>query len=168
MELRIPDDLFVIGTMNLIDQSIEQIDFALRRRFLWLLCPFDAEALVGAAEGKWTELKSGLDWDRIEPDFRKLAAAAAALNSEIHDSPLLGAQYEIGHTYLLDVLEFLRNFLGPRPTRKQNHLWNKKGEALEPVVQVSIVPSAVAGAVPCWTGRDRTQRGARPSIEGSP
>lgn len=136
MKLRIPDDLFVIGTMNLIDQSIEQIDFALRRRFLWLLCPFDAEALVGAAETQWRDLKSGLDWERIEPDFRKLAAAAAALNREIHDSPLLGAQYEIGHTYLLDVVVFLRNFLGPRPTRKQNYLWNKKGEALEPVVQV--------------------------------
>lgn len=136
MKLRIPDDLFVIGTMNLIDQSIEQIDFALRRRFLWLLCPFDAEALVGAAEAKWRDLKSDLDWDRIEPDFRKLASAAAALNREIHDSPLLGAQYEIGHTYLLDVVVFLRNFLGPRPTRKQNYLWNKKGEALEPVLQV--------------------------------
>jgi 5-methylcytosine-specific restriction protein B len=136
MKLRVPDDLFVIGTMNLIDQSIEQIDFALRRRFLWLLCPFDAEALVAAAEGKWTELKSGLDWDRVEPDFRKLAAAAAALNKEIHDSPLLGAQYEIGHTYLLDVIVFLRNFLGPRPTRKQNFLWNKKGDPLEPVMQV--------------------------------
>ena len=136
MKLRIPDDLFVIGTMNLIDQSIEQIDFALRRRFLWLLCPFDAEALLGAAEAKWRDLKSGLDWDRIEPDFRKLAAAASALNREIHNSPLLGAQYEIGHTYLLDVVVFLRNFLGPRPTRKQNYLWNKKGEALEPVVQV--------------------------------
>ena len=122
--------------MNLIDQSIEQIDFALRRRFLWLLCPFDAEALVGATEAKWHDLKSGLDWERIEPDFRKLAAAASALNKEIHDSPLLGAQYEIGHTYLLDVVVFLRNFLGPRPTRKQNYLWNKKGEALEPVVQV--------------------------------
>jgi 5-methylcytosine-specific restriction enzyme B len=139
MKLRIPDDLFVIGTMNLIDQSIEQIDFALRRRFLWLLCPFDAEALLGAAEANWRDLKSGLDWDRIEPDFRKLAAAASALNREIHDSPLLGAQYEIGHTYLLDVVVFLRNFLGPRPTRKQNYLWNKKGEALEPVVQVWIL-----------------------------
>lgn len=136
MKLRIPDDLFVIGTMNLIDQSIEQIDFALRRRFLWLLCPFDSEALVGAAEAKWRNLKSDLDWDRVEPDFRKLASAAAALNREIHDSPLLGAQYEIGHTYLLDVVVFLRNFLGPRPTRKQNYLWNKKGEALEPVLQV--------------------------------
>jgi len=103
MKLRIPDDLFVIGTMNLIDQSIEQIDFALRRRFLWLLCPFDAEALLGAAEAKWRDLKSGLDWDRIEPDFRKLAAAASALNRQIHDSPLLGAQYEIGHTYLRQV-----------------------------------------------------------------
>ena len=136
MKLRIPDDLFVIGTMNLIDQSIEQIDFALRRRFLWLLCPFDAEALVGAAESKWQDLKSGLDWDRVEPDFRKLAAAAAALNRQIHDSPLLGSQYEIGHTYLLDVVVFLRSFLGARPTRKQNYLWNKKGEALEPVMQV--------------------------------
>ena len=65
-----------------------------------------------------------------------MAAAAAALNRQIHDSPLLGSQYEIGHTYLLDVVVFLRNFLGARPTRKQNYLWNKKGEALEPVVQV--------------------------------
>ncbi|UNK78047.1 AAA family ATPase [Sphingopyxis granuli] len=136
MKLRIPDDLFVIGTMNLIDQSIEQIDFALRRRFLWLLCPFDAEALIGAAEANWRNLGSDLDWDRIEPDFRKLATAASALNRDIHDSPLLGAQYEIGHTYLLDVVVFLHNFLGFRPTRKQNYLWNKKGEALEPVVQV--------------------------------
>jgi len=135
-KLRIPDDLFVIGTMNLIDQSIEQIDFALRRRFLWLLCPFDAEALVGAAEAKWTDLKCGLAWDRVEADFRRLAGAATALNREIHDSPLLGSQYEIGHTYLLDVVVFLRNFLGPRPTRKQNYLWNKKGDALDPVTQV--------------------------------
>ena len=34
------------------------------------------------------------------------------------------------------MIVFLRNFLGQRPTRKQNYLWNKKGEALEPVVQV--------------------------------
>lgn len=134
--LQIPDDLFVIGTMNLIDQSVEQIDFALRRRFLWMLCPFDAEALMGAAESRWTELTSGLDWSRVEADFRKLAGAATALNREIHDSPLLGAQYEIGHTYLLDVVVFLRNFLGPRPTRKHNYLWNRRGDALEPVVQV--------------------------------
>lgn len=135
--LQIPDDLFLIGTMNLIDQSVGQVDFALRRRFLWMLCPFDAEALMGAAESRRNELKTGLNWtSRGEADFRKLAGATTALNREIHDSPLLGAQYEIGHTYLLDVMVFLRNFLGPRPTRKHNYLWNRCGDALEPVIQV--------------------------------
>ncbi len=76
--MRIPDDLFVIGTMNLFDQSVEQIDFALRRRFLWMSRPFDAEALMGAAESR--KHKFGLDWSRVEVDFRKLAGAATALN----------------------------------------------------------------------------------------
>jgi len=136
LNLRIPDDLFVIGTMNLIDQSIEQIDFALRRRFLWLQCRFSSEALVSIAKSKWNELQLGVDWDRVENDFRKLAMATANLNKEIHNSQLLGSQYEIGHTYLLDVVYFLRKFLGLRPTRKHNYLWNTKGEALEPVSRV--------------------------------
>lgn len=136
MRLRIPDDLFVIGTMNLIDQSIEQVDFALRRRFLWVLCPFDGEGLLSAAEVKWRDLNTALKWERIEPDFQKLARMAELLNKQIHDSQLLGAQYEIGHTYLLDVVVFLHNFLGIKPTSKRNYLWNGKGEALEPVVQV--------------------------------
>jgi len=136
LTLSIPENLFVIGTMNLIDQSIEQIDFALRRRFLWLLCPFDAEVFVVVAESRWRALRTGLDWDRVEVDFRKLASSASALNKEVHESSLLGAQYEIGHTYFLDVVVFLQNFLGPRPARKQTYLWNRRGEALEPVVQV--------------------------------
>ena len=49
---------------------------------------------------------------------------------------MLGAQYETGHTYLLDVVVFLRNFLGRRATRKHNYLWNRRGDALEPVIQV--------------------------------
>lgn len=133
MTLRIPDDLYVIGTMNLIDQSVEQIDFALRRRFLWEQCPFNAEALVSVAETRWRELLPGLEWERVEQDFRTLATAAEVLNKQICDSPLLGSQYEIGHTYFFDVAVFLRNSLGTRPTRKQNYLWNRKGEALEPV-----------------------------------
>jgi 5-methylcytosine-specific restriction protein B len=136
MTLRIPDDLFVIGTMNLIDQSIEQVDFALRRRFLWQECRYDREALIAAAQATWIALDTGLKWQRVEPDFRKLAGAAKALNEEIHNSQLLGEQYEIGHTYMLDAVIFLRDFLGPRPTLKQIYLWDKKGSALDPVTQV--------------------------------
>jgi hypothetical protein len=74
--LTIPDDLFVIGTMNLIDQSVEQIDFALRRRFLWMLCPFDDEALMGASESRWNELNPGLDWSRVKADFPQASGKA--------------------------------------------------------------------------------------------
>lgn len=52
--------------------------------------------------------------------------------------PVLAIPNEIAsvHTYFLDTVVFLHTFLGARPTRKQNYLWNKKGEALEPVVQI--------------------------------
>jgi 5-methylcytosine-specific restriction protein B len=136
LKLNIPQDLFVIGTMNLIDQSIEQIDFALRRRFLWLLCPFNADELVSAAQYKWNELNTSFDWSRVEPDFRRLAISATALNEEIRNSNLLGEQYEIGHTYMLDVVVFLVNSLSSSAANKQNYLWNRKGDALYPVEQL--------------------------------
>lgn len=132
MTLCIPKNLYVIGTMNLIDQSVEQMDFALRRRFLWVLCPFDGEALVSAAKDLWDRGHCRVGWDKVETDFVKLAQAAKTLNGEIHGSPLLGAQYEIGHTYLLDAVSFLKDDLGTRP---QTFLWKKNGKAKRPVEQ---------------------------------
>ncbi len=133
MTLRIPTNLYIVGTMNLIDQSVEQMDFALRRRFLWVLCPFDGEALVAAAKYLWEQGEGHTGWDRVGRDFAKLATAASALNREIHDSPLLGSQYEIGHTYLLDAVSFLRDDMEGR--RPQTFLWDKRGKAKRPVEQ---------------------------------
>jgi 5-methylcytosine-specific restriction protein B len=133
MTLSIPRNLFVIGTMNLIDQSVEQMDFALRRRFLWVLCPFDGEALVAAAKDLWEKKKGRVAWDRVESDFVKLAKAAGSLNKEIHDSPLLGAQYEIGHTYLLDAVSFLQEDIEGR--KPNTFLWTSSNKAKRPVEQ---------------------------------
>jgi 5-methylcytosine-specific restriction enzyme B len=142
MKLRIPSDLYVIGTMNLIDQSIEQIDFALRRRFLWILCPFDPEALLAAIESMWSNAGIDVEWSRVEEEFRQLGRAAAALNREIATSALLGSQYEVGHTYFLDVVAFLKDDLGPRPRNRRTFLWNKDGarRPLEQVWQLSLQP----------------------------
>ena len=133
MTLRIPESLYIIGTMNLIDQSVEQMDFALRRRFLWILCGFDGEALVSAARDLWERGENRIEWDRVEPDFVRLAGAAEALNREIRGSELLGPQYEIGHTYLLDAVSFLRDDIEGR--RPSSFLWDRKGRARRPVEQ---------------------------------
>jgi 5-methylcytosine-specific restriction protein B len=135
MSLRIPDDFYVIGTMNLIDQSIEQVDFALRRRFFWISCPFDRDALLAALESLWRKAGVNVEWDRVEPDFRRLADAAGALNHEIRTSALLGPQYEVGHTYLFDVVAFLKDDLGPRPNNRKSFLWGQS-DARRPVEQL--------------------------------
>lgn len=129
--LGIPENLYVIGTMNLIDQSVEQMDFALRRRFLWVRCPFDREALVSASKSRWARTGGRVTWERVAPDFERLATAAEALNREIANSPLLGSQYEIGHAYLLDAVSFLREDMGSAP---RTFLW-ANGRAKRPVEQ---------------------------------
>lgn len=43
--LKVPNNMYFIGTMNMIDFSLEQVDFALRRRFLWRLSTYDVDRL---------------------------------------------------------------------------------------------------------------------------
>lgn len=146
MQLKLPSDLYVIGTMNLIDQSVEQIDFALRRRFLWIECLFDADTLLRVAGELWNcKPKPRVSWERVEDDFRLLVSAATALNHAIHESELLGSQYEVGHTYFFDVVRFLKDELEDGGQRRQGFLWNKKrrprdGGAVERLWRLSLEP----------------------------
>ncbi len=89
--------------------------------------------MLTAAEAKWRTQGLQIEWERVESDFRRLAYAATALNREISTSPLLGPQYEIGHTYFFDVVPFLKEDLGPRG--RKYFLW-KNGDARRPVEQV--------------------------------
>ena len=131
-KLCIPKHLYLIGTMNLIDQSVEQLDFALRRRFLWFDRRFEASTLLAAVKAMWGNEKSRHGWDAVQEDFKGLARAAQALNSTITASPSLGSDYEIGHAFFLDAVAFLKEDLRSR-TGAQIYLWNSKNEALWPV-----------------------------------
>lgn len=136
MTIRMPGDLYVIGTMNLIDQSIEQIDFALRRRFLWVDCPFSAHELLHITEQLWSKDPPPYhEWDRVRDEFARLAASATALNTAIRDSQLLGAQYEIGHTYFFDVVYFLRRELEEAQRWRKYLLW-RHGQPMSPLIQL--------------------------------
>lgn len=134
-EIRMPEDLYVIGTMNLIDQSLEQIDFALRRRFLWQRSGFDRDRLARVLEEFWAKTATAkrFSWDRIHADMDVFLQRTVALNEQVGQSKLLGRDYEIGHTYFFDLVKLLAD--AERMHRKSSpsqFLWNKKGEALAP------------------------------------
>ncbi len=127
--LVIPEELFVIGTMNEIDQSVETLDFALRRRFLWRLCGFDRSSLLDIVRGRWERDVPRWGHEHAAQQLEVFADRAQQLNDEIASSPELGSQYEIGHTYFADVTFFLGVWARGRSSRPPNGtwLWTKDG-----------------------------------------
>jgi 5-methylcytosine-specific restriction protein B len=135
--IRFPENLYFIGTMNLIDQSLEQVDFALRRRFLWFFRGFDHQQFIEIAEFRWKELQESnritKNWDRFASEFQLLAKRAEELNSLIAEHPSLGQQYQIGHTYFCDVVSFVEKDLAANPGR-QFVLFNKQSRGREETI----------------------------------
>lgn len=91
----IPDNLYIIGTMNEIDFSLERVDFALRRRFAWIFKGYDEDVLKKIISEK----------DDQNQDYDDYFAACSALNKAIDKDKesRLGEQYEIGHTIFADI-----------------------------------------------------------------
>lgn len=90
--VHIPENLFVIGTMNIADRSLALVDLALRRRFAFV----DLEPRFGST---WREFVVGeravdpalvADIERRIRDLNELIAADARL----------GKQFRIGHSYV--------------------------------------------------------------------
>ncbi len=132
--LTIPTNLYFVGTMNLIDQSVEQVDFALRRRFLWKPMRFDRDALIDVLNDRWTAVIPQVAWDRVEPEMIKLAENAEQLNHAIHQTDQLGPQYEIGHTYFFDIIDLTARSFGKSRGRQQHtYLWSKNGNPRAPL-----------------------------------
>lgn len=134
--VRMPANLLFIGTMNLIDQSLEQVDFALRRRFLWFFRGFDRQEFLDVAKYRWDQLRSqkqiAREWERFAEEFEVLADRAIQVNRLIETHPFLGRQYQIGHTYFCDVVYFAGRVLAEEPKR-QRLLFTKAGDARTPV-----------------------------------
>ncbi|MEI7638241.1 MAG: AAA family ATPase [Syntrophus sp. (in: bacteria)] len=86
----IPSNIYLIGTMNTIDRSVESFDFALRRRFRWEEVMPD----TGLLEYHLSEYQKA---------WIKLAENLESLNEQIAREPLLGYNYRIGHAYLMNM-----------------------------------------------------------------
>lgn len=88
----IPENVFVIGTMNVADRSLALVDMALRRRFAFI----DLEPQINET---WLEFVTGKGYDRDM--MERMGIAVHALNGVIEKDPNLGRQFKIGHSYLV-------------------------------------------------------------------
>lgn len=120
LKLNIPFNIHFIGTMNEIDFSLEQLDFALRRRFIWQFSDYNEDALEEIIRNKMDNINTFLE-------------NCTALNKKIGEK--LSAEYHIGHAFFAEIAEIYNELkisgtTGDLHKQAQNILW-----------QISIKPT---------------------------
>ncbi len=114
--LKLPLNLYIIGTMNSVDRSIALLDYALRRRFEFVYLEPDSELLDSVTDDSSEDLE-GIS---INDVFNKI-------NKKLNDN--LGKDYCMGHTFFM-------------PKRIENEkgefIWNLK--ELERIFNHMILP----------------------------
>ena len=110
----IPRNIYIVGTMNTIDKSVESFDYALRRRFVWKEVDPDPDVVVG-----YLRDKLGFADKTVE----KILEGINNLNEKISGEHLLGPDYRIGHAY----------YMKARPSFYQAMKRDKKKKYLEEI-----------------------------------
>lgn len=107
----IPENVYIIGTMNDIDRSVDSFDFAMRRRFRFVELKADERL----------EMLESLEDEELEAEAIK---RMSALNKEIADVEDLNENYQVGAAYFLKL-----------KTLSFDQLWT---DYLEPLLQEYI------------------------------
>lgn len=90
--VHIPENLYVIGTMNIADRSLALVDLALRRRFAFV----GLEPRLGQVWRDWVVKECAVDPGLVADIERRIAE----LNDQIAADARLGKQFRIGHSYV--------------------------------------------------------------------
>ena len=90
----VPENVYILATMNDIDRSVESMDFAMRRRFTWKeVTPTDTESMLDKLSCA-SSAKERMRW----------------LNKEIAKVDGLGEAYMIGPAYFLKLEKYNNDF----------------------------------------------------------
>ena len=115
----IPDNVYIIGTMNDIDRSVDSFDFAMRRRFRFVELRADERL----------EMLANLNDEEKEAEA---IARMSALNAEIAATEGLNENYQIGASYFLklkniDFDQLWSDYLHPLLQEYINGMYDEEG-----------------------------------------
>lgn len=106
----VPDNVYIIGTMNDIDRSVESMDFAMRRRFTW--------QEVTAGESYTNMIEGDPDFVNVKDEIK---TRMLNLNKAIVETEGLDEAYQIGAAYFRKCLDYLDK-ANPFDCLWENHL----------------------------------------------
>ena len=95
----VPENVYILGTMNDIDKSVSNFDFAIRRRFTWL--NIEAEDNFDSMFESEEELK-----EYKESARKKMIS----LNNAITEIEGLGKEFNIGPSYFMKIKNYKGNY----------------------------------------------------------
>lgn len=121
-KFEIPDNVYIIGTMNTADRSIALVDFALRRRFAFF-----------SLQPNWGVLRDKFSASDVDVDL--LIEIMEDINDDMNDQ-----NYSLGHTYFigdevesrmdvrnvweLEILPYLEEYFIDQEGKVDEYRWN--------------------------------------------
>lgn len=96
-EFSVPENVHILGTMNLADRSLAGMDYAMRRRFAFVTLEpqFEKDVFV-----RWLR-------DKGVPEgmIRRINEKMKAMNEVIANDSSLGRNFAVGHSYFCDIAD---------------------------------------------------------------
>jgi 5-methylcytosine-specific restriction enzyme B len=98
----VPENVFLVGLMNVADRSLAFVDYALRRRFAFMTL----QPEYGSERFKKWLSERNMNLMLVDLIIQRMSA----LNAIIRSDPLLGVNYEVGHSFFCPKGERLSDF----------------------------------------------------------